>query len=69
MFEIGVKQGSPLSPTLIILYNDELETYLDRINMDFPCLYNTFFAIALYVDDDDVALILKRVMKTHEEAI
>ena len=50
MFDIDVKQRCPLSPILFNLYIDELETYLDEINGDFPCLFNTMVVILLYVD-------------------
>jgi hypothetical protein len=33
------------------LYIDELETYLDEINGDSPCLFNTMVAMFLYVDN------------------
>ena len=39
IFNIGVKQRCAISPTLFGLYIDELETYLDKINKDFPCLF------------------------------
>ena len=45
--DIGVKQGCSLSSTLFGLYIDQLETYLDEINKDFPCLFNTVVAIPL----------------------
>jgi hypothetical protein len=48
---IGVKQGCHLSPTLFGLYVNELETYLDKIDGDSPCLFNTVVVILLYVDD------------------
>ena len=51
MSDIGVKQRCPLSPTLFGLYVDKLETYLDEINRESPCLFNTMVAILLYVDD------------------
>ena len=46
MSDIGVKTMMS-SPTLFGMYIDELETYLDEINKDFPCL----FAILLYTND------------------
>jgi len=51
MSDIGVKQGCPLSSTLFGLYVDELETYLDEIDMDSPCLFDTVVDILLYADD------------------
>ena len=51
MFDIGVKQGCLLSPTLFGLCIEEGETYLDKIDMDSPCLINTVVAILLYVDN------------------
>ena len=52
MSDIGVKQRCPLSPTLFGFYIDEsLETYLNEIDGEAPCLYNTMLAILLYVDD------------------
>ena len=53
MSNIGVKQGCPLSPphTQFGLYIDELETYLDEIDGDSPCLLNAVVAILLHVDD------------------
>ena len=45
MSYIGVKQEGILFPTLIGLYIDEVETYLDEINGDSPCLLNTMVAI------------------------
>lgn len=50
MSDIGVKQGCLLSPVLK-LYNDEFETYLDGIDGDSLCLFNTMAAILLYIDD------------------
>ena len=41
----------PSLPPLFGLYTDELETYLDKINGDSLCLFNTMVAILLYVDD------------------
>ena len=51
MSDIGVKQGCPFSPTSFGLYIDELETYLDEIDGDSPCLFNTMIAILFYVDN------------------
>ena len=39
------------SPALFKPYIDELEIYLDKINVNSPCLVNTMVAISLYVDD------------------
>ena len=50
MFDIGAKQGCP-SPTLFGLYIDELETNLDGIDGDSPCLFHIVVAILLYVDN------------------
>ena len=55
MSDIDVKQGLPLSPTLIGLYNDELETHLDEINGVSPCLFNTIIVILL--NGNDVVLL------------
>ena len=41
----------PTPPPLFGLYIDELKTYLDEIDGDSPCLFNTLVAILLYVDD------------------
>ena len=30
---------------------DELETYLDEVDMDSPCLFDIMVVILLYVDD------------------
>ena len=51
MSNINVKQGCPLFPHSFGLYIDELETYLDKINKDSPCLTNMVVAIFHYVDD------------------
>lgn len=37
MFDIGVKQGCPVPPTLSGLYIEELETYLNEIDKDSSC--------------------------------
>jgi hypothetical protein len=42
-----LKQGCCLSPTLFVMYIDELETYLDKIDSPF----NTMLTILFYVDD------------------
>ena len=42
----------PPFPHIIRLkYIDELETYLDKIDGDSPCLFDTVVAILLHVDD------------------
>ena len=51
IFNIGVRQRCPLSPTLFGLYIDKLERYLEEIDTDSPCLFNMVIAILLYVDD------------------
>ena len=54
MFDIGVKHGWPLSHKpfgLYVLYIDELETFLEKIDGESLCLYNTMSIIHLYVDD------------------
>jgi hypothetical protein len=48
MSDIGVKLGCPLSPTLFGLYINKLETYLDEINGDSLCLFDTVVGILLY---------------------
>ena len=40
-----------LSPKLFGLHIDELGAYMDEINGDSPCLFNTMVAILFYVDD------------------
>ena len=47
---------SPFSP-LFGLYIDELRTYLDEIDGNSPCLFNTSIGILLYVVD--VVLLFK----------
>jgi hypothetical protein len=49
MSNIGAKQGCPLSPTLVGLYIDELETNLKEINMVSLCLFCIVVVIFLYV--------------------
>ena len=49
MSNIGAKQGCPLSPRLVGLYIDELETNLKEINMDSLCLFGIVVVIFLYV--------------------
>jgi hypothetical protein len=46
MFDIGVMQGCP-SP--IVMYIDEPKTYLDKIDKESPCLFNTVVAILRYM--------------------
>ena len=36
-----------LSATIFYLYIDELETYLDEMDEDSPCLFNVVIAILL----------------------
>ena len=48
MSNIGVKQGYP---TLFGLYCTLMNSYLNEINMDSPCLFNTMVAILLFADD------------------
>ena len=45
MFDSGAKQRCPLSSTLFGLYIDEVETYLDEIDMEFPCSFNIMVII------------------------
>ena len=59
MSNTNVKQGRPLSPTLFGLCIDELETCLDEIDGDSPCLFNIVVVIILYVDS--VILLFKFV--------
>ena len=39
------------SPTLFGLYIDKLESYLDKIDRDSPCLFNTMVVILHYAND------------------
>lgn len=50
---IGVKQGCPLSPTLFVLYIDELETFLlETVDQSAGCLlYGSQLPIFLFADD------------------
>ena len=41
------------------LYIVEVETYLDEIDGDSPCLFNIVVVILLYVDDVDVEQVYK----------
>ena len=50
MSNIGFKQGCPLSPTLYGWCIDELETYLDEIDGDYPYLVNIVVAILQYAN-------------------
>lgn len=47
MFDVGIKQVCPLSPALFRLYIDELEPYLDMIDMGSSCVFNIMIAILL----------------------
>ena len=58
MSDVGVKKWYPLSPTQIILYIDEFETYLDEINGESPCLFKIVVTILLYANN--VILYLNR---------
>ena len=40
-----------LSPTLFGLSIDQLESYLDKIDRDPPCLFDTIIVILLYAND------------------
>lgn len=51
MFDVGIKQVCPLSPALFRLYIDELEPYLDMIDMGSSCVFNIMIAILLYAND------------------
>ena len=45
------KKGFPLSPSLLRLYIDKLNTYLDEIDIVCKCLFSTMIIIFPYVDD------------------
>ena len=49
-----LNEDVPFPPRFLFgMYTDELEIYLDKINEDSSCLFNTMIAILLYNDDDD----------------
>ena len=48
---IGVKQGSPLSPTLFGLYIDEITSFIDHFGGEGSPLDDLIMQILLYVDD------------------
>jgi hypothetical protein len=49
--KICVKQECHLSPTLFGMYIDELEKYVDEINGDSMCLFDSVVTILLYAND------------------
>jgi hypothetical protein len=51
MSNIDVKQGCFLSSTLLSMYIDELEKYLDEISGDSPCSFDITVVILLYAND------------------
>ena len=53
MSDIGLKQGCHLSPTLFVLYIDELETYLDKFDGVSLCLFNIVVVILLSIESLD----------------
>ena len=70
MFDIGVKQGCPLSPTLFGSCIDELEMCLDDINEDSQCSFNTMVAIFFSMSTMLVcSLIMIRLTKSYVQAI
>jgi hypothetical protein len=50
-YNIGVKQGCPLSPTLFDIYIDKLEDCLEEASCVGPTLTSIVINILLYVDD------------------
>jgi hypothetical protein len=50
-YNIGVKQGCPLSPTLFGIYIDKLEDCLENIGCVGPTLTDILINLLLYVDD------------------
>ena len=49
---MGVKQGCPMSPTLLGLYVNQLETYLQHHVQDAPELQGHKVSMLLYADDN-----------------
>jgi hypothetical protein len=50
-YNIGVKQGCPLSPTLFGIYIDKLEDFLEKTGCVPPSLTGIVINIIIYVDD------------------
>ena len=55
---IGVKQGCLVSPLLISLYLDELETLLEEVSDETDCPRLTEILIAILVFADDICTLL-----------
>ena len=51
MLDNCVERECPLPLILFSLHIDDLETYLDEIDGDSPCLFNMVVVILLYVED------------------
>jgi hypothetical protein len=65
--DIGVKQGCPLSPTLLGLYIDKLEEWLNLQEGDGALLGDFVIRLLLYVDD--LILIAKSSLRLQEHLI
>ena len=50
-YNIGVKQGCPLSPTLFGIYIDKLEECLEKAGCVSPTLIGILINLLLYADD------------------
>ena len=57
MSNSGVKHACPLSPILLSLHIDKLETYLSKIDKGSPCLFN--IVIAILIDANHVVILFK----------